>query len=235
MAKRNRGKHPNDDKLFTKKWQAVFTEATDDLCFLLTRDYAEKSALEIVGNRYKLNKRQRNALLRICASEQSIEKRQSSVVPMANLEGEVLEIDGFNLLILLESALSGAYIFKGRDQTYRDISSVHGSYKRVQKTEDAIILVGNCLKENKVKLVRWYFDQPVSNSGRLKSLLLEISQTHHFSWEVELVYNPDKVLAKSEHIIVSSDGWILDQVEWWLNLGAFLLENHLKRSNIIIV
>lgn len=235
MTTRNRGKESNDEQYFSSKWHPVFTKAVNDFCYLLSRGYANNSVLEIVGNRYRLNKRQRNAILRISASDQEVQTRSASHCMITDLKNNIVEIDGFNLLILLESALSKAYIFKGRDGTYRDISSVHGSYKRVQKTENAIILVGNTLKELKVKSVKWYLDQPVSNSGRLKSRLLELSREHGFNWQVELVFDPDKVLIKSDHIVVSSDGWILDHAQKWFNLGAFLIENHLKDSNIIQV
>jgi len=235
MAERNRGKQSSDDKYFESKWLPIFSEAIDDLCFLLTRGYANNSALQIVGNRYKLNKRQRNAVLRVSCSDQEIIKRNQSECAAKNLENKAVEIDGFNILILLESALSGAFIFKGRDGLYRDISSVHGSYKRVIKTEEAILLVGNCLKANKVKSVKWYLDQPVSNSGRLKTRLLEISRAQDFNWEVELVFDPDKVLAKSKHIVVSSDGWILDHAEQWFNLGALLIEGEMEGLNVVEV
>lgn len=235
MTTRNRGKQSSDDKDFAVKWHPIFTEAINDLCFLLTRGYAENSALQIVGNRYKLNKRQRNAVLRVSTGNHEIENRNKSVCNPKNLKNKVVEIDGFNLLILLESALSGAFIFKGRDGLYRDISSVHGSYKRVLKTESAILLVGKLLEGLEVQSVKWYLDQPVSNSGRLKTKLLEVSESYGYNWEVELVFDPDKVLVKSKNIVVSSDGWILDHVEKWFNLGAFIIENNIKESNIIIV
>lgn len=232
---RNRGKQSNDDKIFAAKWHPIFTAAIDDLSYLLSRGYAINSSLQIVGNRYKLNKRQRHAISRVSSSEQEIVARQKKVCEAADLENQVIEIDGFNILILLESALSSAYIFKGRDGTYRDISSIHGSYKRVRKTEEAIVLIGNFLKEQKVKSIHWYLDQPVSNSGRLKTRLYEISIEHQFNWEVSLVFDPDKVLAKSEHIVVSSDGWILDQAGRWFNLGAELVEKELEGANVIVV
>jgi len=236
MTTRNRGKQPNDDKYFNSKWFPIFTKAIDDLCFLLTREYSNNSALQVVGNRYKLNKRQRNAVLRVSCSNDAITNRNQSKCEAKDVEHKIIEIDGFNLLILLESALSGAFIFKARDGIYRDISSVHGSYKRVMKTEEAILIVGNCLKKLNVKSVKWYLDQPVSNSGRLKTRLREISTEHHFDWEVELVYDPDKVLAKSSNIVVSSDGWILDNAENWFNLGAYLFENDfVLNANIIEV
>lgn len=236
MTTRNRGKQPNDDKDFGSKWHPIFTVAINDLCYLLTRAYGESSALQIVGNRYKLNKRQRNAVLRVSCKDEAIKKRDQSRLESDELANKMIEIDGFNLLILLESALSGAYVFKCRDALYRDISSVHGSYKRVMKTEAAILMIGNALNELGVKSIKWYLDQPVSNSGRLKTRLLEISNVNQFNWEVELVYDPDKVLAKSQHVVVSSDGWILDNAKTWFNLGHYLFEERsIIEANILAV
>ena len=86
-----------------------------------------------------------------------------------------LHIDGFNVLITLESALSGGFIFVGRDGCYRDLSSVHGSYKRVAETGDAILLVGKALDTLGVRSVHWLLDRPVSNSGRLRELLSDLA------------------------------------------------------------
>ena len=233
MTKRNRGKQSSDDQHFSPKWTPVFTQAVDDLCWLLTRGYAENSALQLVGNRYRLNKRQRQALLRVSCDENDLTIRKSTELTTKDLKDRVVEIDGFNLLILLESALSGAYIFKARDGLYRDISSVHGSYKRVIKTEEAIILTGQLLQKLEVQSVKWYLDQPVSNSGRLKTRILELAVEHKFDWSVELVFDPDKVLAKSKNVVVSSDGWILNQAENWFNLGEILLENHIQEANVL--
>jgi len=235
LPQRNRGKTSSDNKYFALKWHPIFKEAVDDLCFLLTRAYGINSSLQIVGNRYRLNKRQRDAVQRICSSEQEIKQRKSTQVNESALANETIEIDGFNLLILLESALSGAYLFKSRDGTIRDVSSVHGSYKRVRQTEKAIQLVGETLVNLSVKTVKWYLDRPVSNSGLLKQRLLEISETNGYGWEVELVFDPDKELAKSEHIVVSSDGWILEQVKQWFNLGGYIIEQRIKDAALIIV
>ena len=235
MADRSRGKTSSDDQFFAPKWLPVFKEAVDDLCYLLTRGYAMNSGLQMVGNRYRLNKRQRSAVQRICSSDQEVERRKAKVVEVDALKGQSVEIDGFNLLILLENALSGAYIFQGRDGTIRDISSVHGSYKRVSQTESAIILTGQILKELSVVQVKWYLDRPISNSGRLKTKLYEISQDHGFNWEVELTYEPDKILGQSQFIIVSSDGWILDQTQRWFNLGEHIIRHHIPEAALIQV
>lgn len=232
---RNRGQHPNDPKIFAPKWQPIFTNAVDDLCYLLSRGYGGNSSVEIVGNRYKLNKRQRMAVSRMAATEEEILNRKSKELKAENLIGKTIEIDGFNLLILLENALSGAYVFECRDGTYRDISSVHGSYKRVVKTESAIELVGDVLQKLQVKKVKWWLDSPVSNSGRLVAFLAELSEEKGYNWEMELVFDPDKVLAVSEFIIVTSDGEILDVAKNWFNLGAHLIDDHLEEVNVLKV
>ncbi|MFK8104767.1 MAG: DUF434 domain-containing protein [Saprospiraceae bacterium] len=235
MTQRNRGKTSSDDQYFAPKWYPIFTQAVDDFCYLLSRNYAAPSVLAIVGNHYRLNKRQRNAISRIVASDQAVLQRQANSCETSILKNQVVAIDGFNLLIWLESALSGAYIFKGRDGVYRDISSVHGSYKRVRQTESAIHLVGKTLQALGIKSAQWYFDKPVSNSGKLKARLLEISQAEGFNWEATLVFNPDQVLAQSEAIVISSDGWILDQCKCWFNLNAYLLEERLLEAQVIVV
>lgn len=232
---RNRGKQSNDDKLFSSKFRPFLVEATNDLCLLLSRGYAQKSALQLVGNRYKLNKRQRNAIMRISCSEQSIKERKKKELKEGQLTDQTLEIDGFNILIFLESLLSGAYIFQCRDGLYRDISSVHGSYKRVHKTEEGVILIGKILNQLKIKSAHWYLDQPVSNSGKLKTLLLELAQRHNFDWTVELVFDPDKVLANSKEIIITSDGWILDKSIQWFNLSAEIINRIKKKENILAI
>ena len=233
MTIRNRGKHSNDDKLFGEKWQVIFLEAIQDLSFLMTRGYGDKSATQLVGNRYRMNVRQQKALLRMSAPKKSILNRKQKAVSKESLANQIILIDGFNLLILLENALSQAYIFKSQDTAYRDVAGVHGSYKRVVQTENAIILVGNVLESLKVKSVHWYFDTPISNSGKLKTMLLEIAAKQNFEWKVTLVNNPDLVLAESEEIIVSSDAWILDECKQWFNLGALLIEQYLETQNVI--
>jgi len=59
--------------------------------------------------------------------------------------------------------------------------------------------------------VRWYFYTPISNSGRLKTILYELAEEQDYYWQVELVYNLDKVLSSSENVVISSDAFILNE------------------------
>jgi len=234
MTSRNRGKEASDDQLFgNPKMQEKLQEAARDMHYLLGRGFAEKSSLQLVGNRYKLLARQQKALRGMSASEQQIVLRTERSISPNNLKDSTIVIDGFNLLIILESAMSGAYVFKGLDGCYRDVSGVHGTYKRVKKTEEALLLIGNTLNRLNVNRVDWYFDTPVSNSGRLKTILQELAVQYQFPWNIYLDNNPDKILANSRNIVVSSDAWILDRAQQNFNLAAFLIEKHIPETSIV--
>ncbi len=222
---RNRGMHPGDDKLFAPKWEPIFKSALDDLNYLLERGYGESSATQLVGNRYRLNARQQKALSRMSASDASILNRKAKEKTVDDLEGAVVLLDGFNILILLEGALSGAFVFDCCDGCYRDISGIHGSYKRVAQTQEVLNIIGRKLQAAGIREARWYFDQPVSNSGRLKTLLREFAEANEYPWTTQLVHNPDKVLAASDEIIISSDAWILDHCQQWFNMNKWILED----------
>jgi hypothetical protein len=98
--------------------------------YLLSRGYAEKASVELVGNHYRLKTRQIQSVRGASASAAQIQNRNSKQLNISDLQNRVVYLDGFNVLILLESLLSEAYIFEGSDGCFRDLSEVHGTYKR---------------------------------------------------------------------------------------------------------
>ncbi|MCV2483477.1 DUF434 domain-containing protein [Flavobacterium sp. SH_e] len=203
------------------------------MSYFLSRGYGEKATLALVGNRYRLNSRQQQAVRGMSASQSQIEDRQSKEIQSSNLKGKEIAVDGFNALILLESILSNAYVFKGQDGFIRDLSSVHGTYKRVKQTSQAIEIIADFYKKEKIKTIFWFFDKPVSNSGRLKKMIEEIALENQYDWKVELVYNPDKVIAESNWIAVTSDAWILDNVSANFNLMKYTLSQMNAKETLI--
>ena len=142
MNNRNRGKNTGDNTLFGSEKQIDKLKlAVQDMNYLLTRDYAEKASSELIGNHYRLKTRQIQALRGASASENQIQSRRSKQFEISDVKDKTIYLDGFNVLILLESLLSEAYIFRGLDGCYRDLSGVHGTYKRVNQTQRSIELV----------------------------------------------------------------------------------------------
>lgn len=225
-TRKNRGKESSDDKLFgSEKMRLAIGNAVKDLSHLMSRGYAQKSCVSLVGNRYKLNVRQQKAVLGMSASEEQIAYRTTNSLAVSELRNAEVVIDGFNALILLESLLSDAYIFKGADGFFRDLSSVHGTYKKVQQTSRAIELIADFYIATGIRYLHWYFDKPVSNSGKLKKLLEDLATEKGYSWTVSLTFNPDKDIVETGKIAISSDAWILDNAAKNFNLIRYIIEN----------
>lgn len=224
-SQRHRGQHSQDAKLFTQSNWKVLNDAVDDLSWLWTRGYAERAGIKIVGDRYRLTGRQREAVRRAACSDEAMFRRPTNCLDPTELEGKNIVIDGYNLLITVECGLSNGFVIECRDGTYRDIASIHGTYRRVEETFPAIRVIAGQLADLNVKSAHWYLDKPVSNSGRLKGFLLETSAEFGVPWEVDLVNNPDKTLIESkEEVVVTSDGIILDHAQTWTNLTRHIVD-----------
>ena len=229
----HRGPHPDDAKLFAHDMISGLRSALADFSLLLTKGYAEKSALKLVGDKFYLTQRQRLAVMRSACSDQQLASRNQRCINMYNLAGEYIAIDGYNLLITIEAAMSGAVIFKGRDRCFRDLASIHGTYRKVNETIPAIELIGKYLGENKITKVLWLLDSPVSNSGRLKKIFIELAERNNWNWEMQLSLNPDAELIKSELIVVTSDSVILDSCQKWVNLAAEIINEKVENPWIV--
>ena len=217
--RKHRGRHPADEELFAPECLPVLRAATAELSWLLERGYAPVSALKLVGDHHQLRERQRIAVQR-CACPESARARRGAH-RADRLTGRDLAIDGFNCLITIEAGFAGGVVLVGRDGCHRDLASVHGSYRRVAETEQAIAAVDDLLGTEDVGSVRWVLDRPVSNSGRLRSLLLARAEARGLRWEVELVDDADRrLVADCDHIVASSDSWVLDHAAAWTDLGG---------------
>ena len=205
--------------------------AFNDLNELLTKGYPINASLSLIANHHRLNKRQRKSLSRACAGKEQLNEILGNEIKPNEAIGKTLLIDGFNLLILIESALSKAYVFECADGSFRDLSGVHGSYKRVSKTGEALGLIGEAVSEMQLAKVIWVLDKPVSNSGRLKGIIDDLSTEKGYNWEVILDYNPDRYIAEANEIAVSADSWIIARSKW-LNLAKILLEEEIKDAEI---
>jgi hypothetical protein len=203
--------------LFAQRFHPDLRAAVSDLSWLLGKEYAEASSLALVGNRYRLRKRQREAVRRSACSDASRERRRARRLALSDVRGRALAIDGFNCVIVVESALAGGVLFRGRDGVLRDIASVHGSYRRVEVTHAALVALRDVLVAAEPASVAWYLDRPVSNSGRLRDFILEIAPA---GWTVELANAVDPILASTQAVVATADANILDACTAFVDLPA---------------
>lgn len=229
----HRGPDPRDGEAFgPPSWPALRC-AVADLSWLLGRGYAIVSALKVVGDRWALTERQRLAVRRCACGDGALTSRLAREVEASALRGQPLAIDGFNVLTTVEAALGGAVVLVGRDGCFRDIVGVHGTYRKVEETRPAIGLIGATLAAIGVSRAQWLLDSPVSNSGRLKTLLREAAESQGWDWTVELVFSPDPLLEQSSDTVATADGVILDRCAHWFALARAVVEAHVPDARIV--
>ena len=151
----HRGPHPQDQKLFAPAAIGGLRCALADYCLLLTKGYAEKSTLKLVGDRFSLTERQRLAIMRSACSDRQLDSRRKRCVEIKDLPGRPIAVDGYNLLITVEAAMSGGLVLKGRDGCFRDLASIHGTYRKVTETIPAVELIGSFLKDVGAAHAKW--------------------------------------------------------------------------------
>lgn len=224
---RHRGPAPDDPALFAARHHAALRSATEELAWLAARGYAAPSALKLVGDRHALRTRQRQAVERGAVAAPIAAARRSRRTSLAALRGGVLAIDGFNVLIVCESARSGAPLFRGLDGALRDLGGVHGSWHRVEETEGVLAALALAIEAAEPARVRWVLDRPVGNSGRLAGLVRDAFARLGPRLDVELDDHADRsVLRDPDAVVASADGWILDHARGWIDLPSAYVAQH---------
>jgi hypothetical protein len=237
--RKHRGAAPRDRELFAPEIVPALRAAVGDLGWLLERGYAEPGARKLVGDRYGLNGRQQEALRRGTCAPSSAASRRGKDVLLAALSGEggsdssgrsgalsgaPVAVDGFNALITVEAALSGGLIVVGADGAWRDLASVHGTWRAVSETPAAITLAGEALARLGAGPVTWLLDRPVSNSGRLRGKLLAVAEERGWDWQVDLPGSADPVVADFDGVSASNDAYVIDRCARWLDLPRAVIQ-----------
>ena len=194
--------------------------------------YKLDPVVTFISNRYQFSNRQRDCIKRVVCTNEQKEIRKSKVLSIDKLSEGTIYIDGFNLIITLEVALSKGTLIVGSDDNIRDLAGLRGTYKVINKTEEALNLIYKFLEENNCKSVIFYLDSPVSNSGNLKYKILECVKDRNIDVNVELVNNADVILEKLDRV-VSSDAVIIDKCISYFNLSKIIIEKYIKNANAI--
>ncbi|MCI8423084.1 MAG: DUF434 domain-containing protein [Lawsonibacter sp.] len=214
-----RGYVPKDAAEFGQAAAEKLNAAAQELVFLMNRGYDVKTVSTFVGNHHLLSERQRLALARMVSTDEALGRRGEKELRQAP---DSLVLDGFNTIITLEVALSGSLLLEGMDGTIRDLAGLRGSYRIVDKTVQAVGCLLNRLEALGVRRALFYLDKQVSNSGRLRALLLEQAAERSVEVQVELHPSVDGQLSRMERV-VTSDAIILDKCGSWYNLNRDLI------------
>ena len=214
--------------------QKQLWEAAEDLRYLLNRDYPRDASLQLIGNRYYLDSDHRHLLRRGVFADAIAQERRNKRVFLQEIKGKGLAIDGHNCIITLESALKGRPIIQADDAFIRDIAGVSSGYKESAETEQALEMIMDLLRTANPLEVRFLLDAPISGSGELASRIRGLMGEGGIPGDASAIKVPERIMARYDGIIVSSDTAVIDCAEQVFDLAGHLIVEHLKTPYIDI-
>jgi len=228
-----RGAHPEDAEQFGGDQHDRLRAAVRDLSWLRSRGYSGGSVRKLVGDRYRLKRRQRNAVARSACRDAQRAHRLQARCPPDEVAGQEVHVDTFNVLITVEAALGGAYLFVGRDTAYRDVNPLQGTYRIVQQTSPALTHLADVLASLGVRGVTWHLDASVSNVGRVKERLRAVKSERELAWRFVHEGDVDAALSDVSAPVATSDSAILDASTAWVPLDALVHRQHVSSANVV--
>ena len=208
-------------------------EAARDFRYLLNRGYPRKASLELVGNRHTLSSDQRHLLHRGVFSDSDARLRTTKKISLRSLRDKPLAIDGYNILITVESALSGRPLISSNDGFIRDISGLSGKFKKTEITDKALHLIVDFLKKTRPRHTLFLFDAPISRSGLLAQKVRKILKDENISGDARAVRVPEETLIGFNGIVATSDTAIIDRSPEVFDLAGQIIKNRIRPGTLL--
>jgi hypothetical protein len=202
--------------------------AAYDLKFLLNRGYRKKVALTLVTNKYLLDKNGRNYLVRKVFSDEKSKERTAKIVDIHNINNETIFIDGYNVLITVETICKQEYdsLILCDDGILRDVKAVFGKYKATSTTDTALNHIIKVFSRYNPACIYFLYDSPVSKSGELANHTDNLIKTNELNGAAVTHNNVDSELVKLSKdyggIVATSDSVVIDKVDHVLDIPYWI-------------
>ncbi len=127
-------------------------------------------------------------------------------------------IDGYNVLITVESLLAGYPIYLCDDGSLRDTRGLFRSYKSTRFTIPAISMILDLLGLIKPSWIMVLLDQQMSHSGELAEMMRAMIAKRRLLGNAMTAQDVDHLLKEASAIIATSDGIIIDSVTSFVDI-----------------
>lgn len=195
-----------------QKQSLPLIDAKADYLFLLNRGYSRSSALAFVGDFYRLSRRERNILFRTVFSDREVVEHKSKIIPLRNIYGREVVVDGFNVLITVEALLSGDGVLECMDGFHRDASGVYGKYRFGSRTTNAVDAIFSVLLKHKPSFVLWVFDSQISMSGELAAYVKRKMGKYGMTGDAVTKKAADSEIKRLKKVTFTSDTVLIERL-----------------------
>jgi hypothetical protein len=198
-------------------------QAAADARYMLSREYPRERVLRVVGDRWALNAAERHLLRRGVFSPEEARARKDRLLALADCRGRVIGIDGHNVLITLETGLSGGRLILADDGVVRDIAGRGSNYRPGPATQESSNLMIKALVKAGVESMQVFLDAPISKSGEMAATLRNMISEAGLSGGAQAVAVPERQLKNHQGPVASSDSVLIDQVAEPIDLAGSII------------
>ena len=200
-------------------------QAAADARYLLSRGYPRERVLRVVGDRWELDADHRHLLRRGVFAPAEAMARKERLLDLNACQGRAVGVDGHNVLITLETALSGGRLITADDGVIRDIAGQGRNHRPGPSTQQAVQVMIGALNKAKPASVEIYLDAPLSKSGELAAKLRVILTQAGLSGNAQAVAVPERQLVEHEGPVATSDSALIDQVAEPIDLAGIIIRS----------
>jgi hypothetical protein len=189
--------------------------AARDIRYLLDKGYPKGSAVRFVSDHYGLEKSRRYILSRNVLAPEIASARRMKSVPCSKIRERHILIDGYNVLITIESYLKGEDMWIGDDGFIRDNRGVFRSHVNDSATLRSVELMLFVLRRSAVGDTTVLLDEQMSMSRQLAQVIRQKMAEAGVNGRVltSASTDHDLKLARGNTIVATADGVIIDAVE----------------------
>jgi len=204
-----------------------------DFLYLLDRGYPRSASLQLVGNRYNLDRLHREVLHRGVFAREEAQKRRKRLVRPEELADRKLLVDGHNVIITTESVLAGRLLVVANDGLIRDVAGVSHRYRISSQTHDAIDKILQFLQGYPPRETLFFLDAPIRHSGELAAALRSALKGRNLPGDAQALKVPESRLIGAEGVIASSDSAVLDEAKQAFDLAAAVIKSLPQEVDLI--
>ncbi|WP_462272881.1 DUF434 domain-containing protein [Methanohalophilus sp.] len=203
-------------------------EPAADIRYLLYRGYRRKGSIRFVSNHYRLAEEERHILTRLVFDPETASRRSNRRLACSQLKGCDIFIDGYNVLITMESVLQNETVWFADDGFLRDTRGIFKNHTNTATTYQAVDEMLTTLSVLAVNSATILLDTQMSNSGKLAQFIRKRATKYPFKTVVTTSKNVDFDLKQAGHlgIIATADSVIVDAVRRAADLTACWMDQN---------
>jgi hypothetical protein len=192
--------------------------AARDVRYLLDHGYPKEPSIRFVSDHYRLPQDQRFVLGRVVVPSEVAEARRRKIVPLEAVRKKRVTVDGYNVIITVESLLGGSPVYRCDDGFLRDVQGIFGNYETSDLTCTALSLILDLLASAGPAAVDFILDQQISKSGELAGGIRRRMAEVGMPGTARTVRDADRQLKSEGGIVASGDGNVIDSASCVVDL-----------------